>query len=89
MEVGSLVICQCAYEKYQDAFDFPVNIPTPGKIYTIRQVITLGAFKGVLLEEVHNRKVETIEFGLMEIQFEASCFDIVPEADLNELKELL
>lgn len=89
MEIGSLVICQCAYEKYQDAFDFPVNIPAPGKIYTVRQIITLGAFKGVLLEEVHNRKVETIEFGLMEIQFDSTCFDVLPEADLKELKELL
>lgn len=89
MEAGDLVVCQCAYEKYQDSFDFDVSIPAPGKIYTIRKVITLGTFRGLLLEEIHNRKVETIEFGLMEIQFDSECFDLVPQADLTELKDLL
>jgi hypothetical protein len=89
MEIGSLVLCHCAYEKYQDHFDFDVNIPLPGKIYTIRKVITLGTFKGLLLEEIINEKVDTLEFGEMELQFEATCFSVVQEADLSEIKQLL
>lgn len=89
MEKGDLVICQCTFEKYLDMFDFDVNTPTPLKIYTIRQVITLGAFQGVLLEEVYNRKVDTIEFGPMEIQFDSNCFELIPQANIDELKELL
>ncbi len=89
MEVGSLVLCHCAYEKYQDHFDFEVKIPLPGKIYTVRQVIVLGNFKGILLEEIINEKLDTIELGRMEMQFEASCFSVVKEADLSEIKQLL
>lgn len=89
MEVGDLVICGCTFEKYQEMFDFQVNTPTPLKIYTIRQVVTLGTFKGLLLEEIYNRKVDTLEFGPMELQFDSTCFDLVPQADIDELKQLL
>jgi len=89
MEIGNLVLCHCAYEKYQDNFDFDVQIPVPGKIYTIRKVITLGSFKGLLFEEIINEQVDTLEFGQMELQFEATCFSVVKEADLSEIKQLL
>ena len=89
MEVGNLVLCHCAYEKYHENFDFDVKIPTPGKIYTIRKVIVLGTFKGLLFEEIINEQVETLEFGPMELQFEATCFSVVKEADLSEIKQLL
>ena len=89
MEIGNLVLCHCAYEKYQDNFDFDVQIPIPGKIYTIRKVITLGSFKGLLFEEIINEQVDTLEFGPMELQFEATCFSVVKEADLSEIKQLL
>jgi hypothetical protein len=89
MNAGDLVICGCTFEKYQEMFDFEVNTPTPLKIYTIRQVVTLGTFKGLLLEEIYNRKVDTLEFGPMELQFDSTCFDLVPQADIDELKQLL
>ena len=89
MNQGDLVICQCTFDKYQDMFDFDVNTPSPLKIYTIRKVITLGTFKGILLEEIYNRKVDTLEFGAMELQFDSTCFDLVPQANIDELKQLL
>ena len=89
MEKGDLVICQCTFDKYQEMFDFEVNTPTPLKIYTIRQVVTLGTFKGIILDELYNRKVDTLEFGPMELQFDSECFELVPQANIDELKQLL
>jgi len=89
MEVGDLVLCHCAYEKYRDDFDFDVWAPIAGKVYTVRKVNHLGKFRGILLEEIINQKVETIEFGPMEIQFDSECFSVVKEADLSEIKQLL
>ncbi len=89
MEVGDLVLCHCTYEKYQDHFDFEVQAPAPGKVYTIRKVIVLGTFRGILLEEIINEQVDTLEFGPMELQFDSECFSVVQPADLSEIKQLL
>jgi hypothetical protein len=88
MTKGDLVICCCDFEKSKDYYQIPVNIPMPGKIYTIRESFVVGKEKTVLLDEVRNEKVNTI-YGQKEIIFQASCFTKIPTPDLSEIYEIL
>lgn len=89
MEIGDLVLCKCDFYAYEENYDFPVSFPKGNKVYTIRDIKTIGEFKGLLLEEVKNERVYTEAFGRVEIQFDHNCFTVLPEADLSEIKELL
>ncbi len=89
MEIGDLIQCECDFFGYSDNYNFEVSFPTFGRIYTIRDIRTIGNFKGIVLEEITNILIDTEAFGKIEIQFDFNCFSLLPKADLSELKELL
>ena len=89
MEIGDLVLCKCDFYGYEENYDFSVSFPKWNKVYTIRDIKTIGSFKGLLLDEIVNELVDTEAFGKVEIQFDFNCFTLLPQADLSELKELL
>ena len=89
MEIGDLVLCKCDFYAYEENYDFPVSFPKGNKVYTIRDIKTIGSFKGLVLEEIVNELVDTEAFGKVEIQFDFNCFTVLPTADLSEIKELL
>ena len=89
MEIGDLVQCKCEFVGYEENYDFPVSFPLANKIYTIRDIRSIGGFKGIVLEEITNILIDTEAFGKIEIQFDFNCFSLLPKADLSELKELL
>lgn len=93
MEKGDLVLCVCDFdinnEKLHDMLVGHVNTPKKSRVYTIRKVFNIGNTQTILLDEIFNELVATTEYGLVEIQFQAICFQKIPVADLTELKELL
>lgn len=90
MERGELVLCVCDYSKFVNRYDLNVNYPTAGKYYTIRESKRIASGEDlILLDEITNDKVMTINGKEEEICFEGLCFVRMPTPDISELTNLL
>ena len=90
MQVGSLVECvNGSFEPKQ--IELIPNRPKQGKIYTIREIKQYPNKKvGILLEEIVNELIlKPDESGLFEPTFDIERFRELPEANIDELLEIL
>lgn len=88
--IGDLVICRCQYEDWYTDDGDKIEVPAPNKIYTVREIqhVKYDVYT-VRFEEIKNIKISDGVGNSIEPCFESGCFDLVPEADLTELKKLL
>ena len=90
MQVGSLVECiNGSFEPKQ--IELIPNRPKRGKIYTVRQIRQYPNKKvGILLEEIINEPLMLPNMeGLFEPTFDIERFRELPEANIEELTEVL
>lgn len=90
MQVGSLVECiNGSFEPKQ--IELIPNRPKQGKIYTIREIKQYPNKKvGILLEEIINEPLMLPNMeGLFEPTFDIERFRELPEANIEELTEVL
>ena len=90
MQVGSLVECiNGSFEPKQ--IELIPNRPKQGKIYTIREIKQYPNKKvGILLEETINEPLMLPNMeGLFEPTFDIERFRELPEANIEELTEVL
>jgi hypothetical protein len=90
MQVGSLVECiNGSFEPKQ--IKLIPNRPKQGKIYTIREIKQYPNKKvGILLEEIINEPLMLPNMeGLFEPTFDIERFRELPEANIEELTEVL
>lgn len=90
MKKGDLVVCQCQYEDWYTDDGDKIQVPAPHKVYTVREIqhVKYDVYT-VRFEEIRNIKISDGVGNMLEPCFESSCFEVIPEADLTELKELL
>ncbi len=88
--IGDLVLCECHYEDWYTDDGDKIQVPAPGKVYTIREVryIASGVY-ALTFDELKNIRIDDGIGNFLEPCFESTCFRAIPEADLTELKQLL